>query len=1126
MEAHKLLDKQLSKFLTPEMLQHEEVQKFIQAVNDSYLGFDRDRELSAHAFRISEKEYQEVHESLKKEFELKKRSIFKLKEGLSEIIEDQNLNFDDDDLLSVVDLLNEQILKRKQVEADLSKTAKLLTTLVTNLNSGILMEDENRRIVYINKMFCDMFSIVAPPESLIGIDCSNAANESKVLFQQPEEFVSRIDEVLANRKLVPGDELALNDGRFYERNYVPIFVDDVYKGHLWKYNDITERKSNENKLRENQIELKRLSLVASANTNGVLFTDISGKIFWSNEGFLNLTGYSTEEIIGATPVELGKGAKTDKTDLHEMVEAYKLGKSFSLEIVMYRKDGSWFWARVKGQPILDANGQVMHYFSFIEDITTVKIQEEQIQRLSLVAEANSKGVFILTSEMMFAWVNNAYEELTGFKANDLIGTNQAPLLSPTTPDPEVQFRMLEHFIREENFTEEFIHNRKDGSTFWARLNLQFVRNSAGQTIQRFGVLDDITNEKEAENALRLSEEKYRGIIANMNLGLLEVDLDDRIQFANQSFLRMSGFELDELVGKEAAKLFTDGANKDLILAKKEARLQGHGDAYEVPVRNRKGDLKWWLISGAARLDHRGEVVGTIGIHLDITEQKLQEADLKVARQQAEESSKSKAAFLANMSHEIRTPLNAITGMLRELSKSETTDRQRSFIHNAEVSSKHLLSIINNILDISKIEAGEFQMEEIHFNLKEVLSETANIISGQAKDKGLSLEVELADNLAPAFIGDPGRIRQILINLLGNAIKFTEKGGISITCEVVSDHIFKQDIRLSITDTGIGMDQSYLKNLFNKFSQEDKSTARKYGGTGLGMAITYELVHLMKGNIEVKSEKHKGTQIDIVLPLGKGTESKLETIISEGNFERLRGIKLLLVEDNEWNRMVANHSLSVYDIKVTEAENGQQAIKAVKNNDFDIILMDVQMPVMDGFEATIILRNELKITTPIIALTANAFKKETDHCLAIGMNDYIIKPYDEPTFFATLVKNLELMETTNHHDAPLYDLTELKLISRGDLPFMHKMIQLFLDQLPIAFNQLNAAVEAKDFDTIKSVVHRIKPSLSNMGIHSLKESVKIIESSDDNDAIQIIEQTKNIVSRLIEVQQGLTNEINA
>lgn len=874
MELHKLLSKQLSRYLPEDLAQNPEIQGFIKAVHDSYCSFDRDHELSSHAFHISELEYQDINATLSKEVDLRKQSIEKLKNGLKEVVDDSNVQLEDDDLLGIVEYLNKQIVRRKQLE------------------------------------------------------------------EQQEVFVQ---------------------------------------------------------------SLRQLALVASANHNGVLFTNQQGRIFWSNEGFQNISGYAHEEIMGKTPIELSRGELTDKEVLHQMIDCYQSAQSFSIEIIMYNKNGSHFWARVNGQPVFDDHGNVSQFFSVIEDISKFK---------------------------------------------------------------------------------------------------------------------------EAQNALKLSEEKYRNIIANMNLGLLEVDLEDRIQFANQSFLRMSGFDISELLGKEAARLFTDGVHRDFILKKKDLRINGEGDAYEVPVRNRSGELKWWLISGAPRTNEKGEVVGTIGIHLDITSQKKQEEDLQEARIQAEESSRSKAAFLANMSHEIRTPLNAITGMLRELSKTQLNDYQRPLIGNAEISTKHLLSIINNILDISKIEAGEFQMEEITFNLKEVITETSEIISGQTRDKGLDLSIKISDQLNPVLLGDPGRIRQILLNLLGNSIKFTEKGQIGVSCELLEDKPGQQLVKLVISDSGIGMDQSYLKNLFNKFSQEDSATARKYGGTGLGMAITYQLVQLMDGTIEVSSEKGVGTAIALFIPLKKGKETIVEKVITEENFEELRGIKLLLVEDNEWNRMVANHSLSMYDVQVTEADNGKIALEAVKREKFDIILMDVQMPVMDGFEATAILRNEMHVKTPIIALTANAFKKETDRCLELGMNDYIIKPYDEKLFFSTIVKNLQIKNPTNM-EHKLYDLTELKSVSRGDKMFFNKMLRVFVDQLPGTFGQIEEGVSNHDYSAIKAVVHKIKPSLANLGIRSAVEQVKCIEETETENGItsaDVDHSAEILVKILKDVKAGLETEI--
>jgi len=622
--------------------------------------------------------------------------------------------------------------------------------------------------------------------------------------------------------------------------------------------------------------------------------------------------------------------------------------------------------------------------------------------------------------------------------------------------------------------------------------------------------NDITTQRRFERELKKQEEKYHNIIANMNLGLLEVDQNDVIQNMNDNFCDISGYSKEYLLGKKSWEVFLNDSNRNILEHKNKLNKYGIIDIFQTPVINSKGEERWWMISDAPIYDDAGNLKGLIGIHLDISDQKQMEKDLEVARQKAEESSRAKETFLANMSHEIRTPLNAIIGMIRELSREQMTQKQQTYLNIAGVSVQHLLSLINNILDMSKIGAGEFQLESRHFNLRDVIRETASIVSINAKERMLELNVVISDDLAQAFVGDPTRIRQILINLAGNAIKFTKKGSINIECNIESTSRSAQNVQLSIIDTGIGMDSSYLKNLFNKFTQEDRTIARNYGGTGLGMAITYELVQLMGGRIVVDSEKGKGTRVDIYLPLVLGDTRKVESEPDRDSFDKLNKIKLLLVEDNEMNRLVATNTLSLFDIHITEAENGFDAIEKLKSEAFDIILMDLQMPVIDGLVATRIIRNVLKINTPIIALSANAFKKEIDVCMEAGMNDYVTKPFEENMLLRTIIRNLgkdvgyRLISKPKGKSASaptpekLYDLSKIVEISRGNDDFVKKMISMFISEIRSSLEQIKKAYKDGDFPTVNQVAHRIKPSIINMDILSIKNEMQQIESLALND----------------------------
>ena len=672
---------------------------------------------------------------------------------------------------------------------------------------------------------------------------------------------------------------------------------------------------------------------------------------------------------------------------------------------------------------------------------------------------------------------------------------------------------------------ENVHQRT-GDTFPVEVTVKYLNvDGKGYIIANSR---DITERRKSEEQLRIQEEKYRNIIANMNLGLLEVDKDDRIQYANQSFCELSGYTLEEMLGEKAADLFASEGAKQRIEEKNQLRENGQSDSFEIIVRNKRGEARWWLISGAPRYNDFGTVVGSIGIHLDITEQKRLEKELSRALYSAQEASEAKAAFLANMSHEIRTPLNGVLGMIRELGKEPLSLRQNSCLISAKKASEHLLSIINNILDISKIEAGELQLEQLNFSIRDVLNDVSSILESQANERLIEFRVVVEETVADAFLGDATRIRQILINLAGNAIKFTEKGSVTIVCAGHQVNKYHQELIFSIRDTGIGMDEEFTQKIFTKFQQADKSSSRRFGGTGLGMAITKELIEMMNGSITVQSEKGVGTEVCAQLMLPVGDVTKIEMANNLPLQVALENRSVLLVEDNEMNRMVAINALLPYKMIVTEAENGLEAIEILKKDTFDLILMDLQMPVMGGLEAMRILRQSLKIKTPVVALTANAFKSEIDLCINAGMADYVVKPFEEKNLIQAIAKALavnnkpgsqELPNTTipsesTEVDTHLYDLTKLKALSRGDEAFVLKMLGLFADMMPRAITEMQTAVNAQDFENLQKVVHRIKPSVDNMGIVSIRSHIREIEQADiETERMLMIDHTRFIADVL-------------
>jgi len=484
-----------------------------------------------------------------------------------------------------------------------------------------------------------------------------------------------------------------------------------------------------------------------------------------------------------------------------------------------------------------------------------------------------------------------------------------------------------------------------------------------------------------------------------------------------------------------------------------------------------------------------------------------------------------------MSHEIRTPLNAIIGMIRELSREQLSSQQQTYLSHTDTAARHLLSIVNNILDISKIEAGELKLEAHNFSLQALVANLNSILHFKASEKNIELTSTLSKEVYPAYIGDSARIRQVLINLLDNAIKFTMEGSVQLQVDVVSENEHNQLIEITISDTGIGMDADYIDQIFSKFSQAEKSTSRRFGGTGLGMSITKELVKLMGGSIEVKSEKDRGTKLKINVTLTKGDVDKLSNSI-QNNRRFLEGAHVLLVEDNMMNRFIAIKSLSHFGCTIDEAENGLVALELLKTKVYDLILMDIQMPKLDGVETTKIIRNELKLEVPIIAITANAFKKDIELYLSIGMDDYVTKPFEEKELFNTIVKQLQWEDVnkaqpTNTMDNN-YDLSKLKALSRGDEDFVRSMIEIFRQQTPLALKEMKEALRKKDYETLAQTAHRIKPSIENMGIKQLDGVASEIElaiktKGNAVDHTKLTQKLHTLVSTLSAVFQKMDTD---
>lgn len=597
--------------------------------------------------------------------------------------------------------------------------------------------------------------------------------------------------------------------------------------------------------------------------------------------------------------------------------------------------------------------------------------------------------------------------------------------------------------------------------------------------------------------------------------LVTINTEGKITDMNEALVNSTGMTRHELTGSNFFDYFTQQQKAREVYL--EVFEKGSVADSPLTIRHKDGKLTDVLFNGSVYKNDKGDVIGVVIVARDVTEQKKIATDLiearvfaELATEIAEEAKKNaesativaenavkaKQQFLSNMSHEIRTPMNAIIGFTKVLLKTELTSKQKEYLDAIKTSGDALIVLINDILDLAKVDSGKMIFEKTPFKMKSSLSAMLHLFETKIQEKNLKLVKEYDNKIPDVLVGDPVRLHQIILNLVSNAVKFTSKGKITISVHLLYEDDDKVIIEFSVNDTGIGIPENKIEKIFENFQQASSGTSRIYGGTGLGLAIVKQLVESQGGTIRVKSTLDIGSTFSFTLSFQKtNSDAELENELIELDTE-IKNIKVLVVEDIPLNQLLMKTLLDDFGFHRDIAENGKIAIEKLKEKKYDIVLMDLQMPEMNGFEATEYIRNTMNLKIPIIALTADVTTADLAKCKAVGMNDYLAKPVDERVLYSKIVGILkkpklaklsaklnENNEVKDNADKQIkcIDLVYLNQRTKSNPTLMMEMIALYLAQTPSLMNTIKQSLAEKNWTLLGAAAHKMIPSFAIMGM---------------------------------------------
>ncbi|GAA4330941.1 hypothetical protein GCM10023149_36490 [Mucilaginibacter gynuensis] len=746
-------------------------------------------------------------------------------------------------------------------------------------------------------------------------------------------------------------------------------------------------------------DLEELSLVASKISNGVVISDANDKVTWINDAFETITGFNLADVKDRRLRDVILKEQGQNASIDELDELMSRKKSFEIDLLSTTKDGEDLWITVLNSVICDQDGNADKYIRVIINITPRKKAEQELEIMSFAARKSPNGIIIRDANGVVMWMNKAMEEVIGYSFEEVEGKSMGKMLIGEETDLDVFNSAVKAVQENKAYDVELNIYPKDGIVKWVSMSNSPLFNESGKVERQIGVMYDITERKKSDQQL-----KMLSLVASSTTGGVIInDHNGNVEWINNGFEKITGYNINDVRGRHLGDV-VKGELTDFSIIERTRELSKNKQSFEVDllIYRKDGQPLWISVINSVILNEVGKVDKYIEVIIDITAKKKVELELIAAKEEALQLNRAKDMFISVLSHEMRTPLNAVIGMSHLLVEDAATESQRENLNILKFSAENLMTLINDVLDFTKIETGNVELEKANMNMRELIQSVTSSIRYRTREKNITLTQNIDPTIPDVVIGDRTRLCQILLNLMSNAVKFTEKGGVTIDLKVIEQSRSSVRIRFAVTDTGIGIPNNKINTIFESFKQADAATTRKYGGTGLGLPISKRLIELHDSRINVDSVPEQGSTFWFTITFNKADG---QTLSNNNTVETELNINVLVVDDNQINRLLVNKVLTKWGASTDFAENGREAVdKILANHNYDAVLMDIHMPEMGGLEATQLIRSNDESyyqQLPIIALTASMLNAEINQITDAGMNDFLLKPFDPKTLYNKL-----------------------------------------------------------------------------------------------------------------------------